>query len=287
MPTLSDSDEWNTGKNIGMVTKISSVATQILVNQYSYADVVRMIKVREHSSSDDDEDSEGDATEDECDIRLEAKSADPLAQVLATCIESMETTVREGGDEISISPATSVAELFQKEGKELKPRLFVAFDFGSDNADCVGVSTVANYVESTDFLTKRFNSAYCRRNSIPDLSQYLLIDTITARKQPSGLMMLLNILTTAMKNKKDGICMVAVTRAGKQLGRNFGMSYHSYTEDGASRELHYMALIDFSLSHLNRKLRLGSANTKILTELCTRNGLTSATRGKIYPRCNM
>ena len=282
-----DSDEFNTGKNIGMVTKISSVATQILVNQYSYADVVRMIKVTDRGGGSSDDDDSEDGTEDECDIRLVAKSRDPLAETLATCIESMETTVREGSDEISISPAMSVAELFHKDSKQLKPRLFVAFDLSSDDADCVGVSTVCNFVESSDCLTKRFTSSYLRRNSIPDLSDYLLIDTISTRKPPSGLMILLNILTTALKSKKEGICMVSVTKQGKQLGRNFGMSHHAYTEDGASRELHYMPLSDFSLSHLNRKLRLGHANTKILTELCTRNGLTSGTRGKIYPRCNM
>ena len=46
MPDL-DSDEWNQVKPLGMVAKVASIATQLLVNSYSYADIARMIRVND------------------------------------------------------------------------------------------------------------------------------------------------------------------------------------------------------------------------------------------------
>lgn len=284
MPDLNDDTlSWDTPKNIGMVSKVASVATQILVNQYSYHDVVRMVKaVRNDAESGSDDD---DATEDECDTRLEAKGDDPLASLLATAIESLETVVREGRDELTISPATSVAELFNKESKHMKPRLFVAFDLGSDTAECTGCATCCNFTQSEDFLTDKFSDSYLKRNKINNLTNYLMIDAISARKPPSGLMLLLNIYTTAVRSKYDGICFVGVSAKGKKLGHNFGMQSHKYKEDGMNRELMWMPVDELSISHLNKKLRIGSANTKVLTQICTRTGLTSRSRGTVYPRC--
>ena len=284
MPDLNDDTlSWDTPKNIGMVSKVASVATQILVNQYSYHDVVRMVKaVRNDAESGSEDDDE---TEDEMDTRLVAKSDDPLASLLCTAIESLETLVREGRDELTISPATSVAELFNKESKHMKPRLFVAFDLGSDTAGCTGCATVCNFVQSDDFLTDRFTDTYLRRHKIPELSGYLMVDVISARKPPSGLLLLLQIYTTTFRSKYDGFCFVAISKKGKELAKNFGMQTHSFKEGGMTRELAWLPSDELSISHLNKKLRLGGANAKVLTQICTRTGLTSRTRGTIYPRC--
>ena len=150
--------------------------------------------------------------------------------------------------------------------------------------DCVGALTACSFEESDTFLTHRFTQSYLETNNLPDLTSYLLIDTISATKKPAGLLLLLRAYITA-QSKYDGICFIGATRAGKKLGANFGMQSHSYKEDGVSRELLYMKMGELSLSHLNQKLLVGSpaANLKVLTEVCTRNGVMN--KGKIYSRC--
>ena len=46
-----------------------------------------------------------------------------------------------------------------------------------------------------------------------------------------------------------------------------------------------MANDEIDLSHLNQKLRLGSANAFILESLCSRHGLQERTRHRVIPRC--
>ena len=52
--------------------------------------------------------------------------------------------------------------------------------------------------------------------------------------------MLMQMYAYAARTHKRGICMVAVTNAGRQLGTNLGMKSHAFREDGAARWLvHY------------------------------------------------
>lgn len=290
MPPLTDDDEyqWDTPQNTRMLARIASVSTQTLINQYSFHDVFRLIKVTEAGSSDDDSTSgeEPDEVEEDDGPKLEAKSDDPLASLIVESLEQLESTSREGGNEFTISPASSVAGLFTKDSKTLKGRLFLGFDLGSETVDCVAALTACSFTQSDEFLTKRFSPSYLRKNSLPDLSSYMLIDTLSSQKKPVGQMLLLHAYIAAMR-QYQGIVMVCVTAGGKAAGRAFGMHSHSYREDGAARELMYMAIGDLSIAHLNKKLRLGSreATTKLLQEVCTRSGLTSKTESKVFSRC--
>ena len=112
MPDL-DNEEWNSQKPLAMVAKIASIQSSLLVVGYGYHDVARLIKVR-----DEDETEDEDATEPESeDDMVEAKSDDPLAQVLIDALNDLETTTREGPLDIDVSPKTSVSQMFKK-GKE-------------------------------------------------------------------------------------------------------------------------------------------------------------------------
>ena len=86
--------------------------------------------------------------------------------------------------------------------------------------DCVGALTACSFEESDTFLTHRFTQSYLETNNLPDLTSYLLIDTISATKKPAGLLLLLRAYITA-QSKYDGICFVGVTRAGKKAGSQF------------------------------------------------------------------
>ena len=46
MPDLTDDKEWDTPKNLAMVLKATQIASQMLLNQYSYNDVARMITIQ-------------------------------------------------------------------------------------------------------------------------------------------------------------------------------------------------------------------------------------------------
>ena len=291
MPDL-DSDEWNQLKPIGMVAKVASIATQLLVNAYSYADVARLIKVNdpcEEEDEDDEEEDEGEEDDgedtDEEDNIIEPKSDDPLATVLVHSLYRLESSTRE----FDIKPAHSVAQLFQpgKDAKSLKPRLWLAFDLAHDEAQAVGVCTGCRFVRSETMLTDRFTNQYITQHKLPrDLQTHFFIDIISSDHKPAGVMMLLNVFVYASKNKFSGVAMVAVTKAGVKSGVNFGFQKtHTYREDGAQRTLMTLGINDLSLAHLNKKLKIGNANNKILQDLCSRNGLQERTKNKIYPRC--
>lgn len=304
MPPVSiDDGQWDNAKNMAMIAKVAAVQTSLLVNSYGYHDIARLISMKdqcedededeEEEEDDDDDRTEVEETDDEDDCcegkYLVAQSDDPLAEVLVNSLEALESTVREGPNELYISPALSVGELFQKGNKgarDLKPRLLLVFDLTSDDAACVGALTACKWTLRDDLLTSRFTNQYITRHKLPrNLSSYLFIDVISASKPPSGLLMMLTLAVYAARSKYAGIAMVAVSKKGIALGRNFGCESHAYREDGAARQLMHIALADISVAHVNRKLRIGSANNKVLTQLCARHGLGKTNAQKIYTRC--
>ena len=287
MPSLDD-DEWNTGlKPLSMVLKVAQIQSTILINSYGYNDVARMIKIGGGADSDTEEDDDADS---DCDEReLMVANDDPLAKVLVDSLAEMETTSRLGGNEIEISPGASVAALFQprsKEAKALKPRLLLTFDLDDPDAKCVGCLSGCRFIRSEDMLTERFTSQYLAQHKLPrHITTSFFIDVISARKKPAGQLMLLSAYLYAVRVKYPCLAMVAVTSKGVQAGKNFGMESHTYREDGAQRTLMWIQIGDLDLKHLNRKLRIGSANNKTLQDLCTRFGLSSRTSHKIITRC--
>lgn len=282
MPGI-DEDDFNNTKPLAMVSKLASISTQLLCNAYSYHEIKRLIRTRD---AEDEEDTDDD--ESECEDVLEAAIDDPLATVVVEALHELESTSREGSNQIDVSPAASVAELFKsgKEARDRKPRLWLCFDL-SEDASCVGCLTGCKFHRSDDFLTTRFTQQYLSQHSLPrNLSSYFFIDVISKKsssKLPVGLLMLLNCYLYASRVKMGGVAFVAVTRKGIQAGKNFGAELHTYREDGASRTLCHIAVGDLKLSHLNKKLKLGNGNDHILEDLCSRFGIRDSS--KVYSRC--
>ena len=280
MPGI-DEDDFNNTKPLAMVSKLASISTQLLCNAYSYHEIKRLIRTRNAEEDTDDDESE-------CEDVLETASDDPLATVVVEALHELESSSREGSNQVEVSPGASVAELFKsgKEARDRKPRLWLCFDL-SEDASCVGCLTGCKFHRSDDFLTSRFTQAYISQHKLPrNLSSYFFIDVISKKsssKLPVGLLMLLNCYIYAARAKLSGVAFVAVTKKGQQVGKNFGCELHTYREDGASRTLCHIAVGELKLSHLNKKLKLGSANDHILTDLCSRFGIRDSS--KVYSRC--
>ena len=189
---------------------------------------------------------------------------------------------------VDIRPALSVADLFDKgkDNRDRKPRLLLCFDLASEEASCVGCMTVCRFERSENFLTNRFTQSYIVQHKLPkNLGSYLFIDIVSARRPPAGLLLLLHAFLYAVRAKYAGVCMVCVTKKGTILGKNFGMAQHQFREDGATRHLMYMGQEYISFAKLNQKLRVGSSNDRVLSELCSRHGLQARTKDKLITRC--
>jgi len=285
MPDL-DNEEWNSQKPLSMVAKIASIQSSLLVVGYGYHDIARLIKVRDEDETEDEDATEPESEEEDM---VEAKSDDPLAEVLIDSLNELESTTREGGLEIDVSPKTSVAQLFKKgsEQRDGKPRLWLVFDIADDEAKCVGSLTGLKFRRDANLLSERFTSAYLTQHKLPrNLGQYLWIDVVSAKRKPAGMLLLLNAFLYSSRSKDfRGIAFAAVTKKGVQIGTNYGMHQHTYKEDGATRHLMYLANEEVDLKVINKKLKLGNANNFILESLCSRAGLQERTRHRVIPRC--
>ena len=273
MPDIENTDQWNQPKTLTMLAKIASIATALLVNTYSYADVSRLIKIKDADCDTDD----GEEV-------LEAKSDDKFSEIIVSSLNRL--LVSASGHEIS--PANSVAHLFRKESKSMKSRLWMTFNLNHDEGQACGVCTGCNFISSEAMLTDQFTVEYIRRHNLPDLNQYFLIDVISADQPPSGMLMLLNVCVWALKQKKGGVAAIAISRKGIQLFSNFGFKKaHTFKVDGFNCTLMTVAVDDLSLYHINQKLKIGTSitNKKVLQSICTRNGLQQRTKDRIYTRC--
>ena len=274
MPDIENTDQWNQPKTLAMLARIASVATSLLVNTYSYTDVSRLVQINDADCGTDDNVEEV----------LEAKSDDKFSEILVSSLNRLQVSA-SGHD---ISPANSVAHLFHKESKRLKSRLWMTFNLNHDEGQACGVCTACDFVSSEAMLTDKFTIEYIRRHNLPDLNQYFLIDVISADQPPSGMLMLLNVCVWALKQKKDGVAAIAISRKGIQLFANFGFKKtHTFKVDGFNCTLMTVAVDALSLSHINQKLKIGTAitNKKVLQSICTRNGLQQRTKDRIYTRC--
>ena len=121
-PVDLDDRQWDTAKNLSMFGRIAAIQTQILVNSYTYSDISRLITVHDVPDDDATEDEEGDDFE-----RLTSKSDDPLSSLIIDSLWDLYSETKEGGNEITVDPTSSVASLFDK-GREYRiPVVIVRF----------------------------------------------------------------------------------------------------------------------------------------------------------------
>ena len=98
-------EHWDAIKHepLSMVAKVASIQTQLMINNYSYQDVARLIAVKmteDDDETEDEDESEEDEESDESsgeERYLEAiKSDDPLAELLVESEEDEESDESTG-----------------------------------------------------------------------------------------------------------------------------------------------------------------------------------------------
>ena len=94
-------------------------------------------------------------------------------------------------------------------------------------------------------------------------------------------MLLMQVYAYAARTTKRGICMIAVTNSGRTLATNMGMRIHQFRESGATRWFCHAPIGSLRLSTITNKLNIGASTNRILTEICSRFGLTAASSDRV------
>ena len=271
MPPLTD-DGFDSNKPMTMFLKLCNIHTGIMTVPYSGADVRRWI----------------DADEDEETIEVNENTDDPLAPLLVDSITELMQSETVGSNVVDIDPSLSVATIFAKtkEARDLKGRMWIAYDLRND-ANVCGVLTSCKWERDSVFLTERFTSQYLSQHAeLPnDLGSYWFVDVISSTTKPAGAMLLMQVYAYAARTNRRGICMIAVTNSGRTLATNIGMSTHQFRESGATRWFCWAPIGSLRLRTITNKLNIGASTNRVLTQICTRFGLTSASSSRVMMRC--
>ena len=88
---------------------------------------------------------------------------------------------------------------------------------------------------------------------------------------------------TAARQKRTGLCSIAVTKGGRRLFESFGFqTSHGWRERGGQRYLCHARIADLHLADLHRRLRVHDA---LLRDVCVREGLTGTSKERLVGRC--
>lgn len=168
---LSDKG-FDSNKSMSMFLKLVSIHTGLLVVALSAADVRRLVTCDEIGET----------------IEVNKNTEDPLAKLLVDSMIDLTQTERVGSNEVDVSPAASVAVIFdrRKEAKDLKGRMWLACDL-HDRAKVVACLTSCKFELQDVFLTSRFTPQYIRVNDLPsDLHSYWFVDVVSSIRKPAG-----------------------------------------------------------------------------------------------------
>jgi hypothetical protein len=221
------------------------------------------------------------------DESVRVNSDDPLASALVDACNRMGKTEVNGQIEIEVRPIGTLAILFSRSqwAKLLKPKLFLCYDLRRENAPICGIATMCNFQRDEALSTDKLTPEFCRAKSIPNLSNWLLLDVIASKKRHTGVVLLLQVyLAMCRARDKLGLCAVAVTRDGASLFDSLGFDKVTYREKGLTKNFFYASAGSLSLEAINRRLTF-LGDERLLGDLCYRFGLTSKTSNSIISRC--
>jgi hypothetical protein len=172
---------------------------------------------------------------------LAAETEDPLAEILVEGILALPSTERDGKTELAIEPGGSMAALFQDHplARSLKPKLWIGYDLQGNEPVVCGMLTSCVYERDDALSTTRLTQQYCAQHGLPRLdSSWALIDVVSASKAGTGGLLLLSAIVTAARQKRTGLCSIAVTKGGRRLFESFGFqTSHGWKERGGQRYL--------------------------------------------------
>ena len=141
------------------------------------------------------------------------------------------------------------------------------------------------YERDEALSTTRLTQQYCAEHGLPRLdSNWTLIDMVASSKPGTGALLLLSAIVTAARQKRTGLCSIAVTKGGRRLFASFGFeTNHGWREKGGQRYLCHARLADLRLADLHRRLRVHDA---LITDVCVREGLTTSSKERrLIGRC--
>ncbi len=261
--------EYNTTKSLETLVKISSTGKAIMIpNALPFGSVKRLIDV------------------DEDEIHPAENSDDLLGEELVEAAFDLEYTERIGSSEITVSPANSLAALFDRhsaEAKLLKPRLWCAWDVSS-TPKISGLLVACTWTTDETLGTERFTSQFNHAHGIPRLTtSTLFVDVVASRGvQSTGALLLLSAYLLVSRSRTlDAICTIAVTKKGRSLCEKLGFSSYNFKQGGIQKSLCWAKSGTLLASDINKRLRLSSR----VPDVCWRSGYTERTAHKKYPRC--
>ena len=266
-----DDESFSTTRSLATIVRLAATSKSVLLQPaLSYSAVKRLITV-----SEDEEITPND------------ESDDILGEEICSAAEELSFTERHGSNEVSVSPALSIAALFDadsKEARDLKPRLFLGWDI-SGEPSIVAMLTACEFARDDSLGTSKFDRAYFDQHNIPRLtsSNALFIDVISSSGEPHGVGALLALscyLTVCRSKKYQFLCSVAVSVPGQSLFQRLGFHSHSFRQ-GTQRHFCWVRAGELTASDINRRLRVDRS----IPDICWRQGYTARNRNSKYPRC--
>ena len=268
-----DDESFSTPKSIATLVKAAATARSILLQSpLNFSSVKRLIQVDEEEEISPHPDSE-----------------DALSEHVCEAAADLAFTERQGGSEVSVEPAQSLAALFDADSpdaKALQPKLHIAWDVSeSEQPSIVGMLTCCEWSRDDTLGTTKFTQAYCDSHSIPRLSanNTLFVDVVSSSGTPRGvgaLLLLSCYLTVCRSRKYEYLCTIAVSAPGKSLCEKLGFNSHSY-RDGTQRNFCWARAGELTAADIGQRLRIDRA----IPDLCWRHGFTPRTSHKRYSRC--
>ena len=215
-------------------------------------------------------------------------SDDSLSEEICSAAEELSFEERQGSTIVSVDPSASLAALFDsdsQEAKELKPRLFLAWDLLESQPSISGMLIACEWSRDQTLGTTKFTQQYFDQHNIPRMSanNCLFVDVVSSTGSTHGVgaLLVLNAYLTVMRSRKyDFLCTIAVSQPGKTLFEKLGFETHAYRE-GTPKLFCWIRSGDLKASRANRRLRVDSS----IPDLCWRHGFSANTSHKRYARC--
>jgi len=271
MGSLED-DSLNTKSSIQTLMKAAAASRSVMLQPpLNFSAVKRLVDIDEGTEE----------------VIVNEDTTDSLAKQLVEAGEDLSASERQGSIEVSVEPLRSIAALFDKNSqaaRELKPRLFLAWDVSSAQKIC-GILTVCEMSRDPALGTQRMTQSWMAERSIPRLSagNTLFIDVVSSSGDPRGVgaLLVLNAYQTVYRSRKyDFLASIAVSARGKTLFEQLGFSSVSYRENG-QRTFCWIRAGELKASDISQRLRIDRS----LPSLCWRFGFTSKSSSRRYPRC--
>ena len=267
-----EDESFNTTRSMATIVRASATSKGVLLlPPLNYSSVKRLIQVADDSVSPNPD------------------SNDSLGDEICSAANDLMFTETKGNSLISVSPAHSLAALFDADSpqaKALKPRLFLALYISADRPSIVGILTACEFSRDDTLGTTKFTQGYLDTHSIPRLSgsNCLFVDVVSSSGQPQGVgaLLVLNAYITVMRSRKyDYLCTIAVSESGRTLCQQLGFKTHPYRVSGTQRQLCWIKAGELKATLVSQRLRL----VKTLPNICWRHGFTARTSHKRYDRC--